>query len=185
MLLSRFFGKHQRLTSHSGFSPSDNCKVDARIATWSDSFCRIRKHSQPNEITHYADGNMESSLGFYILFDFCRMTRNALRMRITRLWIISFINATRTPYQDYISIFPCYKLVLGRWPMEWCRLHRYGHVTAPVLNYLDCPTLIHYYNRAHSTFILRFYFRCFHHSLCITLGSMQIYLHLFMHGHLG
>ena len=41
-------------------------------------------------ITHYAGGNMESSLGFCILFNFCPMTRNALRIRITRLCILSF-----------------------------------------------------------------------------------------------
>ena len=76
--------KHPTLTSYSRISqlsPSDFVPVAASIATWSDSVCRIRSHSQPHDKSHAVSGHMESPSSVYMLFHFCRITHNACRLR--------------------------------------------------------------------------------------------------------
>ena len=62
----------------------------AWIATWSNSVCRIRSHSQPHEKSHAVSGHMESSSSVYMLFHYCRITNNACRLRLPLKWNPSF-----------------------------------------------------------------------------------------------
>ena len=70
--------------------PSDFVHSAAWIATWSDSVCRIRSHSQPHDKSHAVSGHMESPSYVDIIFDFCRITHNACRLRLRRIWNPSF-----------------------------------------------------------------------------------------------
>ena len=70
--------------------PSDFVPFAAWIATWSDSVCRIRSHSQPHDKSHAVSGHMESPSSVYKLFHFCRITHNACRLRLPRIWNPSF-----------------------------------------------------------------------------------------------
>ena len=77
------------MTSYSRISqlpPSDFVPFAAWIATWSDSVCRIRSHSQPHDKSHAVSGHMESLSSVYMLFHFCRITHNACRLRLPRIW---------------------------------------------------------------------------------------------------
>ena len=81
--------KHPTLTSYlriSQLPSSDFVPVAAWIATWSDSVCRIRSHSQPHDKSHAVSGYMESPSSVYMLFHFCRITHNACRLRLPRIW---------------------------------------------------------------------------------------------------
>ena len=85
--------KHPTLMSYSRIPqlpPSDFVPFAARIATWSDSVCCIRSHSQPHEKSHTASGHMESPSSVYLLFDVCLITHNACRLRLPRIWNPSF-----------------------------------------------------------------------------------------------
>ena len=85
--------KHPTLTSYSRISqlpPSDFVPFAAWIATWSDSVCRVRSQSQPHDKSHAVSGHMESPSSVYMLFDFCRITHNACRLRLPRIWNPSF-----------------------------------------------------------------------------------------------
>ena len=66
--------------------PSDFVPFAAWIATWSDSVCRIRSHSQPHDKSHAGSGHMESPSSVYMLFHVCRITHNACRLRLPRIW---------------------------------------------------------------------------------------------------
>ena len=98
--------KHPTLTSYSRISqlsPSDFVSVAAWIATWSDSVCRIRSHSQPHDKSHAVYGHMESPSSVYMLFHFCRITHNACRLRLPRIWNPSFTNCARTKKSDFVQ----------------------------------------------------------------------------------
>ena len=58
----------------------------AWIATWNDSVCRIRSHSQPHDKSHAVSGHMEPPSSVYMLFHFGRITHNACRLRLPRKW---------------------------------------------------------------------------------------------------
>ena len=75
--------KYPTLTSYSWSSqlpPSDF----VHFATWSDSVCRIRSHSQPHDKSHAVSEHMESPSSVYMLFHFFRITHNACRL--PRIW---------------------------------------------------------------------------------------------------
>ena len=103
--------KHPTMTSYSRISqlpPSDFVPFAAWIATWSDSVCRIRSHSQPHDKSHAVSGHMESPSSVYMLFHFCRITHNACRVRLPRIWNPSFtlqLNSVSTS-KTYHS--PCF-----------------------------------------------------------------------------
>ena len=64
------------------------------IATWSDTVCRIRSHSQPHDKSHAVStlsGHMESpwASSVYMLFHFCRITHNACRLSPAYILTIS------------------------------------------------------------------------------------------------
>ena len=94
--------KDPTMTSYSRIPqlpPSDFVPFAAWIATWSDSVCRIRSHSQPHDKSHAVSGHMESPSSVYMLFDFCRITHNACRLRLPRIW-----NLSVTPYPPHLIL---------------------------------------------------------------------------------
>ena len=75
--------KHTTMMSYSRISqlpPSDVVPFAAWIATWIDSVCRIRSHSQPHDKSHAVSGHMEAPSSVYMLFHFFRITHNACRL---------------------------------------------------------------------------------------------------------
>ena len=86
--------KHPTLTSYSRnpqLPPSDVAPF-CRMNRYLERFSLL--HTQPfaaYDKSHAVSGHMESPSSVYLLFHFCRITHNACRLRLPRIWNPSFM----------------------------------------------------------------------------------------------